>query len=75
LFNYKTITTSGKILPELQKEINNMKTTQYFFLLGAVIELIAGVALLAVYNNSLGYMGLIASAMMMAFIPLSKLAE
>lgn len=57
------------------KKGNNMKTSQYFFLLGAVIELIAGVALLAVYNNSLGYMGLIASALLMAFIPLSKLAE
>ena len=52
-----------------------MKTTQYFFLLGAVIELIAGVALLAVYNNSLGYMGLIASVMMMAFIPLVNYME
>lgn len=52
-----------------------MRTSQYFFLIGAVIELIAGVALLAVYNNSLGYMGLIASALLMAFIPLSNLAE
>lgn len=52
-----------------------MKTTQYFFLLGAVIELVAGVALLTVYNNSLGYIGLIASTILMAFIPLSNLAE
>lgn len=52
-----------------------MKTTQYFFLLGAVIELVAGVALLTVYNNSLGYIGLIASAILMSFIPLSNLAE
>jgi hypothetical protein len=52
-----------------------MKTAQYFFLIGAVIELVAGVTLLAVYNNSLGYMGLIGSALLMAFIPLSNLAE
>lgn len=49
--------------------------TAYFFLIGAVVELIAGVVLLAVYNNSLGYMGLIASAMLLAMIALLNKTE
>lgn len=45
--------------------------TKYFFLFGALVELAAGVALLAVYANPLGYMGLIASALLMGFVLLS----
>jgi hypothetical protein len=52
-----------------------MKTVGYFFLIGAVIELISGVALLTVYNNALGYMGLIASVLLMAMIPLFNKVE
>jgi hypothetical protein len=66
IINYSITNNTGE---------THMRTSQYFFLIGAVIELVAGVTLLAVYNNSLGYMGLIGSALLMAFIPLSNLAE
>ena len=45
--------------------------SKFFFLIGAIVELMAGVALLTVYDNSLGYMGLIASALLMGFVFLS----
>jgi hypothetical protein len=54
---------------------SHMKTTGYFFLIGAIVELIAGVALLTVYDNALGYMGLIASVLLMAMIPLFNKVE
>jgi hypothetical protein len=38
-----------------------------FFLICAIVEFVAGVALLAVYNNPLGYLGLIASGILMGF--------
>ena len=44
---------------------------KYFFLIGALVELAAGVALLAAYSNPLGYMGLIASVLLMGFVFLS----
>ncbi len=47
-----------------------MKAIEGFFLIGAVVELIAGVALLTAYNNPLGYMGLIASVMFVLALPI-----
>ncbi len=46
-----------------------MKAIEGFFLIGAIVELIAGVALLGGYDNTIGYMGLIASAMFTVALP------
>jgi hypothetical protein len=40
----------------------------YFFIIGSVIELVAGVILLTVFNNSMGYMGLIGSVLLMSLL-------
>ena len=52
-----------------------IKTIAYYFLAGAIVELMAGVALLTIYNNSLGYMGLIGSLLLMSLIPLIDKVE
>ena len=49
--------------------------SKFFFLIGSIVELVAGVALLVAYDNPLGYMGLIASALLMGFIPLFNALE
>lgn len=45
--------------------------SKFFFLIGSIIALCDGVALLTIYENSFGYMGLIASVLLMGFIFIS----
>lgn len=46
-----------------------MKNVAHFFLIGSIIELIAGVALVTFFNNELGFMGILASVAMGLAIP------
>lgn len=38
-----------------------------FFLICAIVELVAGLALIAIYSNPLGYLGLLASGVLMLY--------
>jgi hypothetical protein len=45
------------------------------FMLASFIELLAGIALLTIYDNSLGFLGLIAACLMLLLAPLVDILE